>query len=79
MLSLALSAYEHKKTRAANTCLNKKTTWLLYHRKGELSMERRKPRLKIQFFKRMWRKYGFPRIRRTRKYQKLRMKVMGYE
>lgn len=40
-------------------------------------MERRKPRLKIPFFKRMWRKYGFPRIRRTRKYQKLRMKVMG--
>lgn len=33
-------------------------------------MERRKPRLKIPFFKRMWRKYGFPRIRRTRKYQK---------
>lgn len=42
-------------------------------------MERRKPRKKIPFLKRMWRKYGFPRIRRTRKYQKLRMKVMGYE
>lgn len=40
-------------------------------------MERRKPRKKILFLKRMWRKYGFPRIRRTRKYQKLRMKVMG--
>lgn len=39
-------------------------------------MERRKPRKKIPFLKRMW---GFPRIRRTRKYQKLRMKVMGYE
>jgi len=34
---------------------------------------------KIPFLKRMWRKYGFPRIRRTRKYQKLRAKVMGYE
>lgn len=42
-------------------------------------MGRRKPRKKIPFLKRMWRKYGFPRIRRTRKYQKLRMKVMGYE
>lgn len=42
-------------------------------------MERRKPRKKIPFLKRMWRKYGFSRIRRTRKYQKLRAKVMGYE
>jgi hypothetical protein len=59
--------------------MNKKTTWLLYHRKRGLSMERRKPRKKVPFLKRMWRKYGFPRICRTRKYQKLRMKVMGYE
>jgi hypothetical protein len=41
--------------------------------------KKKKPRKKIPFLKRMWRKYGFPRIRRTRKYQKLRMKVMGYE
>jgi len=59
--------------------MNEKTTWLLYHRKRGLSMGRRKPRKKIPFLKRMWRKYGFPRIRRTRKYQKLRAKVMGYE
>ena len=52
---------------------------LIIAQKEGFSMERRKPRLKIPFFKRMWRKYGFPRIRRTRKYQKLRMKVMGYE
>ena len=42
-------------------------------------MERRKPRHKIPLLKIMWRKYGFPRVRRTRKYQKLKRKVMGYE
>ena len=42
-------------------------------------MERRKPRQKIPFLKRMWRKYGFPRVRRTRKYQKNRRVVKGYE
>lgn len=31
-------------------------------------MERRKPRKKIPFLKRMWRKYGFPRICRTRRW-----------